>query len=94
MYKEMKKIYDDSGNISLFSMAVAYLIDKGSDNVSKITEDQILTLKGNGLMMAEFEQDLVRTAVKLANVIKNNPVALIKFCEVEDVFDIEVFTKE
>jgi hypothetical protein len=94
MYKEMKKIYDDSGNISLFSMAVAYLIDKGSDNVSKITEDQILTLKGNGLMMAEFEQDLVRTAVKLANVIKNNPVALVKFCEVEDVFDIEVFTKE
>lgn len=94
MYKEMKKIYDESGNISLFSMAVAYLIDKGSDNVSKITEGQILTLKGNGLMMAEFEQDLVRTAVKLANVIKNNPVALVKFCEVEDVFDIEVFTKE
>jgi len=94
MYKELKKIYDKSGHITLFSMAVAFLIDKGSSNVSKITEDQILTLEGNGLMTAEFEQDLVRTAVKLANVIKNNPVALVKFCEVEDVFDIEVFTKE
>lgn len=94
MYKELKKIYDDSGNIALFSMAVAYLIDKGSSNVSEITEDQILTLKGNMLMAAEFEQDLVRTAVKLANVIKNNPVTLIQFCEVEEVFDTEFFTEK
>ena len=94
MYKELKKIYDDPGHAAQFLMAVAYLIDKGSSNVSEITEDQILTLKGNGLMTAEFEQDLVRTAVKLANVIKNNPVALIQFCEVEEIFDTEFFIEE
>ena len=94
MYKEMKKIYDESGDIALFSMAVSYLIDKGVTYVSQITEDDILTLKGNAFMTEDYEQDIVRTAVKLANTIKNNPVALIQFCEVEEVFDTEFFTEE
>lgn len=91
MYDELKKIYDESGHIALFSMAVSYLIDKGSRFTSQITDEDIESLEGNGLMTKEFEQNLVRTARKLAQAIKQNPVALIQFCDVEEIFDTTWF---
>ena len=44
---------------------VTYIIDKGWDFVSQITEEEILKIKGNALMTDVFTQALVRTAVKI-----------------------------
>lgn len=44
---------------------VTYIIDKGWDYVSQITEEEIMKLTGNALMTDTFTQALVRTAVKI-----------------------------
>jgi len=46
-------------------MVVSYIFDKGWSYTSSITEEEILTLEGNGLMTAEFIQALVRTSVRI-----------------------------
>ena len=94
MYDELKRIYDETGHVALFSMAVAYLIDKGSRFTSQITDDDIESLEGNGLMTKEFEQDLVRTARRIAQTVEHNPIALIQFCDVEEVFDTTWFKED
>lgn len=49
-------------------MAFAYyMLDKGIENLKSITEDDIKTVRGNGLMTEEFCQSIVRTAVRIAN---------------------------
>lgn len=48
------------------AMVISYLMDKGTDFCSKITEDDIRSLEGNGLMTAEFIQSMVRAASRIA----------------------------
>lgn len=44
---------------------VTYILDRGWDNVKKITKEQILRIDGNGFMTKEFCQALVRAAVRI-----------------------------
>ena len=44
---------------------VTYILDKGMENLKKVTEEDIMEIKGNALMTDRFCQALVRTAVKI-----------------------------
>ena len=88
MYKEMKAVYDKT-RFDVFAMAVSYLLDVGVRNIAKLTDEEIATFKGNGLMTANFVQDLAKKAREIAKVCEDNPVELIMFCEAEGIFDAE-----
>lgn len=44
---------------------VTYILDKGFENLKEISEEEILKVKGNGLMTDRFCQTLVRAAVRI-----------------------------
>lgn len=43
-----------------------YIMEKGVENLKLVTEEQILTAKGNALMTDEFVQALVRVSVHIS----------------------------
>lgn len=56
---------------------ISYIMDKGIENVKKITDEQIRKIEGNGLMTAEFLQSLVRCARRIC--IECEWIELIEF---------------
>ena len=86
--KELKAKYDalknECRNAGYFNMVVSYLLQKGYENVLKITEKQIADMKRKldkeeeelkaqhkiSLMTPEFQVWLVETAIKLAKIGK------------------------
>ena len=88
--KELKAKYDALKNecqqVGYFNMVVSYLLQKGYENVLKITEKQIADMKRKldkeeeeeelktqhkiSLMTPEFQVWLVETAIKLAKIGK------------------------
>lgn len=92
MYKDLKELYDGKRK-DFFVMAIGYLLDKGYDYTGQITEDDIAELEGNGLMTKEFVQDLVRTAVEIANA-SEGVHEIIQFCQAEDVFDVQFYANK
>lgn len=75
---KMKEILSRSGSAEM--MIIYYMLDKGIENLKSITEDDIKTVRGNGLMTEEFCQSIVRTAVRIAK-----SVILMKFYNTSDV---------
>lgn len=65
--QKVKDIISKEFDYRVAMMVIQYLFDKGIENVQTITEEEILELKGNGIMTERFVQSLVRTAVKIAN---------------------------
>lgn len=62
------KVYDiirRNFDARLSMTIVAYIIDTGWENISQITEEEILEVKGNALMTDTFTQAIVRTSVKI-----------------------------
>lgn len=88
MNKELKAEYDkfrdECGHIGYFNMIVSYLLQKGYENVLRITDKQIANMKCKldkeeqelkaqhkiNLMSPEFQVWLVEMAIKLANIGK------------------------
>lgn len=62
MYEIIRKNFD----LRVDAMVISYLMSKGIEFCSQIEEEDILNLDGNGLMTAEFVQDMVRTASIIA----------------------------
>jgi hypothetical protein len=93
MYANLKEIYRKTQG-AMWSMSVAYLLDKGFTYVQQITDEQIETLNGNTLMTADFEQDIVRTARDIANECGNDVIEIIQFCMIEECFDTEWYKEE
>lgn len=60
------KIIREEFDARVSMMVVQYILDKGTENLSKITEEEILKLEGNGLMTANFVQALVRTGMRIS----------------------------
>ena len=92
MYKDLKKLYDGTRK-DFFVMAIGYLLDKGYDFTSQITEDDITELEGNGLMTKEFCQDLVRTAVDIAKA-SDGVHEIVQFCQAEDIFEVQFYANK
>ena len=63
-YYETKigEIINKNFDARMTNAVIAYIVDKGWDNVKDITDEQILKLEDQGIMTAEFTQALVRTA--------------------------------
>ena len=65
------------------TMVISYILDKGAENVAKITHGQIAKLEGNPLMTQEFVQALVRTARKICKECSQEEIV----CLIQDEWD-------
>lgn len=92
MYKDLKKLYDGTRK-DFFSMAIGYLLDKGYEYTSQITEEEIAELEGNSFMTQSFAQDLVRTAVDIAKA-SEGVHEIIQFCQAEGVYDVQFYANK
>lgn len=68
--------FDARMEASVFS----YILDKGIDGLSEITESEISKFEGNGFMTANFAQSLVRTAVKICKTY--SPMVIMEYIRV------------
>ena len=66
-YYETKigRIIEKEFDSRMENAVISYIMDKGMENVKKITDEQIRQIEGNGLMTAEFLQSLVRCARRI-----------------------------
>ena len=75
----------------VFAMAVSYLLDKGYDFCSSLTDEDIEEVDGSAGMSKEFVQGILRLSRDIAQAEDKNPVEIIQFCAAEDVFDLHWF---
>ena len=89
----LNELYDNN-RFDMFAMAVTHLLDIGFRAASKITDDDISTLKGNALMTVNFIQDLVRLSRDIAIACGDDLVTLIQFCQYKDIFEKRSFNED
>lgn len=82
-YTELKKIYRET-RVDYFNMAICHLMNIGFLNAEKITDEEIASVEGNGLMTKEFCEWIMKTAREIAKV--SNLVELIQLCMAEDIY--------
>lgn len=70
------KVIEETFDARMQRAVFEYLLDKETKTLSKVTEDQIATVKGNAMMTDEFVQCLVRCAVEIS-----------KQCTVEEIIE-------
>lgn len=87
MRRELDEIYYKSG--WLFPAAVSYLMDIGFQTAKQLTDEQIASVKGNAMMTDEFTQGIMTTAREIAKVCNGDPVKLIMYCQLKELFDPE-----
>lgn len=90
MFKYLEGLFYKT-NIAIFSCAVTYVIEKGTETVKNITNEDISNLKGNGLMTAEYCQAIVRTAKDIVKFL-DTPTELIQFCNAIDLYETSFYT--
>lgn len=68
-YYETKigKIIEEEFDTRMGNAVISYIMDKGMENIKKITDEQISKLEGSGLMSQDFVQSLVRCARRICN---------------------------
>lgn len=91
-YEKLNKLYHRWNGV--FVMAVAHLLDIGMNNAVVISDSDIESVEGNGLMTAEFCQDIVRVAREIALSCDGDPIEIIMFCAAKDIFDIDNYKEE
>ena len=64
---KVKDIINKEFDSRVAMLVICYIIDKGWNYVSQLTEKEISTIESNGLMTAEFIQSMVRTSVRVCN---------------------------
>lgn len=64
--EKVKHIINEEFDERMSMTVITYLMEKGTDNLREITEEEILELKGNSIMTDEFVQSLVRCAVRIS----------------------------
>ena len=63
---KVKQIIREEFDERVALMVIQNILDKGTENLEKITEEEILQVKGNGLMTDGFVQALVRCSVRIS----------------------------
>ena len=61
------KIIEEEFDSRMGNAVISYIMDKGIENVKKITDEEIKNLEGNGLMIQDFVQSFVRCARRICN---------------------------
>lgn len=64
--EKVKHIINEEFDERMSMTVITYLMEKGTDNLREITEEEILKLKGNSIMTDDFVQALVRCAVRIS----------------------------
>ena len=64
--EKVKQIIYEEFDERMSMTVITYLMEKGTDNLREITEEEILKLKGNSIMTDDFVQALVRCAVRIS----------------------------
>lgn len=85
-----REICNEVGYGMPYTAVISYILDKGMENIVGITDEQINSLEGNGLMTANFCKTLVRTAREVCrNCDQSDIVRLIKaeWCCAGEVYD-------
>lgn len=90
MYDKLNELYYKT-RVDMFSMAITYLIEKGTERVKALTDDDINSVGGNGLMTTEYVHSLMRTARDIANTI-DNPIEIVQFCDTKGIFETGFYT--
>lgn len=72
----VEKEFDTRMEASVF----LYILEKGIDNLSQVSEDEISKVKGDGFMTANFMQSLIRTAVKICKTY--TPMEIMEYIRV------------
>ena len=75
---------------AVFSCALSYLVDKGYEAISGITDEEIEAFEGNGLMTAGFVQAIAKTAREITR-ITDNSVEVIQYCQIKGIFDVSSY---
>lgn len=76
---KMKEILSCSGSAEM--MVIYYMLDKGIEKLLTITEDDIKTVHGHGIMTEEFCQSIVRAAVQIAKECDTHEILKYIRCE-------------
>ena len=76
-----------------FVMACSYFFDIGYQAAKKITDEEIINVKGNGIMTKDFCEWLMKTAREIANVCESG-IDLVQFCMAEDIYDIASYANK
>ena len=90
MYGKLNELYQKN-RLDLFVMAMSYIIDKGYSTVKEITDDDIATLKGNGLMTEDFCKVLVKLAREIC-LSADDGTELIQFADAKGLFETYYYT--
>ena len=66
-YHETKigKIIEQEFDARIENAVFSYIMDKGIERIKQITDEDIVTIEGDGLFTAEFNQSLVRCARRI-----------------------------
>lgn len=67
-YYETKigRIIEENFDSRVQGALFSYILDNGISRLSKITEEQIMSIKGNPMMTTEFVQALVRCSAEIS----------------------------
>lgn len=76
---KMKEILSRSGSAEM--LIIYYILDNGIKKLLTITEDDIKTVHGHGIMTEEFCQSIVKTAVQIANECETYEILEYIRCE-------------
>ena len=90
MFKNLSELYYKT-NVAIFCCAVTYIVEKGTERVMNLTDEDIQSVKGNGLMTAEYCQTIMRTGRDIANTL-DSPTELIQFCDAMGLFETSFYT--
>lgn len=79
------KIIDEEFDARMENMVFSYIMDNGIEFTKQLTEEDISTLDGNGVVTADFIQSLVRCAKRICGECEWNEIIeyirLYLFCK-------------
>lgn len=91
------KIIHDNFDARVSGMAIYYILEKGMDNIKKISDETIAKIKGNAMMTDEFAQSIVKTAKKIClNCTENDILTYVRcYLPLEpQIQDIEIYKED
>lgn len=89
-YSKLKDIYSDS-RFDVMAMVLTYILDKGWSNIKELTDEEIESFEGNGIMTKGFVQHLAKTAREVCNAVEN-PTELYQFCDAYGIYETTYFS--
>lgn len=94
-----KEIINKTANGMPYVVVISYILEKGQETITQITDEMIDNMDGNALMTADFCKSLVRAAREVVrNCDQSDIVRLIKseWCCAGEVYDpdLDMFVKD